>query len=108
MTIEQQIEEVLELHNRYAAIRYPDYHASNTMSLQNMFNEWHSKAATLFSRYLSNDDENLVRFKNIKKGNCYVNACLFDDIETCFSVLIDKLRYRIIINWNLLFEKGMR
>lgn len=106
MTIEQQIEEVMELHNRYAVIRYPDYHASNTMSLQNMFNEWHSKAATLFSRYLSNDDENLVRFKNIKKGNCYVNAGLFNEIETYFSILIDKLRYTVFYQLESLIREG--
>lgn len=71
-----------------------------------MFNTWHSKAAILFSRYLSNDDENLVKLKNIEKGNSYVNADLFDDIETFFQILIDKLRYSVAYQLESLIQEG--
>lgn len=71
-----------------------------------MFNKWHSKAATLFSRYLPNDDENFVRFKNVEKGNSYVNADVFDDIETYFQILIDKLHYSVAYQLETLIQEG--
>lgn len=71
-----------------------------------MFNKWHSKAATLFSRYLSDDDENFVKFKNVEKGNSYVNADVFDNIETFFHILIDKLHYSVAYQLESLIQEG--
>lgn len=71
-----------------------------------MFNKWHSKAATLFSRYLSIDDEDLANFKNIEKGNSYVNADVFDNIETFFHILIDKLHYSVAYQLESLIKEG--
>lgn len=106
MTIDEQIKEVVDLHDRYSIVRYPDQSSCNPIELLDMFNTWHSKAAILFSRYLSNDDENLVKFKNIEKGNSYVNADLFDDIETFFQILIDKLRYSVAYQLESLIQEG--
>ena len=106
MTIDEQIKEVVDLHDRYSVVRYPDQSSCSPMELLDMFNTWHSKAAILFSRYLSNDDENLVKFKNIEKGNSYVNADLFDDIETFFQILIDKLHYSVAYQLESLIQEG--
>ena len=106
MTIDEQIKEVVDLHDRYSVVRYPDQSSCSPMELLDMFNTWHSKAAILFSRYLSNDDENLVIFKNIEKGNSYVNADLFDDIETFFQILIDKLHYSVAYQLESLIQEG--
>lgn len=106
MTIDEQIKEVVDLHDRYSIVRYPDQSSCSPIELLDMFNTWHSKAAILFSRYLSNDDENLVKFKNIEKGNSYVNADLFDDIETFFLILIDKLRYSVAYQLESLIQEG--
>lgn len=106
MTIDEQIKEVVDLHDRYSVVRYPDQSSCSPMELLDMFNTWHSKAAILFSRYLSNDDENLVKFKNIEKGNSYVNADLFDDIETFFHILIDKLHYSVAYQLESLIQEG--
>lgn len=106
MTIDEQIKEVVELHDRYSKVRYPNQSSCSPTELLDMFNKWHSKAATLFSRYLSNDDENFVKFKNIEKGNSYVNADLFDDIETFFQILIDKLRYSVAYQLESLIQEG--
>ena len=106
MTIDEQIKEVVDLHDRYSVVRYPDQSSCSPMELLDMFNTWHSKAAILFSRYLSNDDENLVKFKNIEKGNSYVDADLFDDIETFFQILIDKLHYSVAYQLESLIQEG--
>lgn len=106
MTIDEQIKEVVDLHDRYSIVRYPDQSSCSPIELLDMFNTWHSKAAILFSRYLSNDDENLVKLKNIEKGNSYVNADLFDDIETFFQILIDKLRYSVAYQLESLIQEG--
>ena len=106
MTIDEQIKEVVDLHDRYSVVRYPDQSSCSPMELLDMFNTWHSKAAILFSRYLSNDDENLVKFKNIEKGNSYVDADLFDDIETFFQILIDKLHYSVAYQLKSLIQEG--
>ena len=106
MTIDEQIKEVVDLHDRYSVVRYLDQSSCSPMELLDMFNTWHSKAAILFSRYLSNDDENLVKFKNIEKGNSYVNADLFDDIETFFQILIDKLHYSVAYQLESLIQEG--
>ena len=106
MTIDEQIKEVVELHDRYAEIRYVDRPTCNSLEKLDMFNKWHSKAATLFTRYLPHDEEELVKFKNIEKGNCYVNANLFDDIETYFHILVDKLHYSVAYQLETLIQEG--
>ena len=95
MTIDDEINEVVTLHDQYAEVRYSNQSSCSPTEMLDMFNKWHSKAATLFSRYLSDDDENFVKFKNVEKGNSYVNADVFDDIETLFQILIDKLHYSV-------------
>lgn len=106
MTIDEQIKEVIDLHNQYAGVRYPNQSSCSPTELINMFNKWHSKAATLFSRYLSIDDEDLANFKNIEKGNSYVNADVFDNIETFFHILIDKLHYSVAYQLESLIQEG--
>lgn len=106
MTIDEQIKEVVDLHDQYAEVRYPNQSSCSPTELLDMFNKWHSKAATLFSRYLPNDDENFVRFKNVEKGNSYVNADVFDDIETYFQILIDKLHYSVAYQLETLIQEG--
>ena len=106
MTIDEQIKEVIDLHNQYAGVRYPNQSSCSPTELINMFNKWHSKAATLFSRYLSIDDGDLANFKNIEKGNSYVNADVFDNIETFFHILIDKLHYSVAYQLESLIKEG--
>lgn len=106
MTIDEQIKEVIDLHDQYAEVRYPDKSSCSPTELLDMFNKWHSKAATLFSRYLSNDDENFVEFKNVEKGNSYVNADVFDNIETFFQILIDKLHFSVAYQLETLIQEG--
>lgn len=105
MTIDEQIKEVIDLHDQYAEVRYPNQSLCSPTELLDMFNKWHSKAATLFSRYLSND-EDFVKFKNVEKGNSYVNADVFDDIETLFQILIDKLYYSVAYQLESLIKEG--
>ena len=105
MTIDDEINEVVTLHDQYAEVRYSNQSLCSPTELLDMFNKWHSKAATLFSRYLSND-ENLVKFKNVEKGNSYVNADVFDDIETFFQILIDKLHYSVAYQLDTLIQEG--
>lgn len=106
MTIDEQIKEVIDLHDQYTEVRYPNQSSCSPTELLDMFNKWHSKAATLFSRYLSNDDENFVKFKNVEKGNSYVNADVFDNIETFFQILIDKLHYSVAYQLETLIQEG--
>lgn len=87
-----------------AEVRYQSSYRPT--ELLDLFNKWHSKAATLFSRYLSHDDEDFLKFKNIEKGNCYVNANLFDDIETYFHILIDRLHYSVAYQLETLIQEG--
>lgn len=105
MTIDDEINEVVTLHDQYAEVRYSNQSLCSPTELLDMFNKWHSKAATLFSRYLSYD-ENLVKFKNVEKGNSYVNADVFDDIETFFQILIDKLHYSVAYQLDALIQEG--
>lgn len=105
MTIDDEINEVVTLHDQYAEVRYSNQSLCSPTELLDMFNKWHSKAATLFSRYLSND-ENLVKFKNVERGNSYVNADVFDDIETFFQILIDKLHYSVAYQLDALIQEG--
>lgn len=104
MTIDENIKEVVDLHDRYAEVRYQSSYRPT--ELLDLFNKWHSKAATLFSRYLSHDDEDFQKFKNIEKGNCYVNARSFNDIEAYFHILIDKLHYSVAYQLETLIQEG--
>lgn len=104
MTIDENIKEVVDLHDRYAEVRYQSsYRPTEFLDL---FNKWHSKAATLFSRYLSHDDEDFQKFKNIEKGNSSVNARSFNDIEAYFHILIDKLHYSVAYQLETLIQEG--
>lgn len=104
MTIDENIKEVVDLHDRYAEVRYQSSY--RPIELLDLFNKWHSKAATLFSRYLSHDDEEFQKFKNIEKGNSSVNARSFNDIEAYFHILIDKLHYSVAYQLETLIQEG--
>lgn len=104
MTIDENIKEVVDLHDRYAEVRYQSSYRPT--ELLDQFNKWHSKAATLFSRYLSHDDEDFQKFKNIEKGNSSVNARSFNDIEAYFHILIDKLHYSVAYQLETLIQEG--
>lgn len=104
MTIDENIKEVFDLHDRYAEVRYQSSY--RPIELLDLFNKWHSKAATLFSRYLSHDDEDFQKFKNIEKGNSSVNARSFNDIEAYFHILIDKLHYSVAYQLETLIQEG--
>lgn len=106
MAIEEQIKDILHLHDKYAAIRYDEHYVGGPVGLIDMFNDWHGKSSVLFSKHISNDDVDLLRFKNIEKGNSYVNAGIFSDIESCFQVLIDKLRASVDYQLESLIEEG--
>ena len=49
MTIDEQTKEVIDLHDQYAEVRYRNQSSCSPTELLDMFNKWHSKAATLFS-----------------------------------------------------------
>ena len=104
MTIDENIKEVVDLHDRYAEVRYQSSYRPT--ELLDLFNKWHTKAATLFSRYLSHDDEDFQKFKNIEKGNSSVNARSFNDIEAYFHILIDKLHYSVAYQLETLIQEG--
>lgn len=104
MTIDENIKEVVDLHDRYAEVRYQSSYRPT--ELLDLFNKWHSKATTLFSRYLSHDDEDFQKFKNIEKGNSSVNARSFNDIEAYFHILIDKLHYSVAYQLETLIQEG--
>ena len=104
MTIDENIKGVVDLHDRYAEVRYQSSYRPT--ELLDLFNKWHSKAATLFSRYLSHDEEDFQKFKNIEKGNSSVNARSFNDIEAYFHILIDKLHYSVAYQLETLIQEG--
>lgn len=89
MTIIEELNEIVQLHDAYADVRYDD---QKSIRLIDQFLEWHGKASTLFSRYLFGNDTDLQKFKNIEHGNYYVLASQFEKIETSFCVLVNKLR----------------
>lgn len=103
MNIEQQISEIVKLHDAYSADKY---NKNRSLELSNQFDEWHSKSATLFSHYVDADDEDLKKFKNITKGNSYVLAGVFSDIEANFHVLVDKLRSSVAYQLENLIGEG--
>lgn len=89
MTINEELVEIIRLHDAYAAVRYNE---NNTIGLIDQFHNWHGKASTLFSRYISVNDPELQKFKNIQQGNSYVLSSWFEEIETSFCILVDRLR----------------
>lgn len=104
MTIEDQIKEILRLHDEYSEMRYSE-DVAPVISID-MFNDWHSKSSVLFSKYISPDDTDFQRFKNIEKGNSYTNAGIFSDIESYFQILIEKIRTSVPYQLELLIEEG--
>lgn len=103
MTIKEELEEIIRLHDAYAAVRYNEH---NPVGLINQFHKWHGKASTLFSRYISVNDPELQKFKNIQEGNSYVLASCFDEIETAFCILIDKLRNSVPVKLEDFIAQG--
>lgn len=89
MTIQESLNEIIQLHDAYASVRYEEH---KPVELINQFHQWHGKASMLFSRHLSANDPELQKFKNIEHGNCYVLASQFGEIETAFCILVDRLR----------------
>lgn len=103
MTIIEELEEIIRMHDDYAAVRYNE---SNLVGLINQFHEWHGKASTLFSRYISSNDSELQKFKNIEHGNSYVLASQFGEIETSFCILVDRLRNSVPVKLEYLIAQG--
>lgn len=89
MAILESLNEVIQLHDAYSLVRYDK---DKPVELINQFHEWHGKASTLFLRYISANDAELLRFKDIGDGNCSVLASVFDKIETPFQILVDRVR----------------
>lgn len=103
MTIIEELNEIIQLHDAYAAVRYDEH---KPVGLIDQFHEWHGKASTLFSRHLSANDTELLKFKNIKHGNCYVLASQFGEIETYFHILVDRLRNSVPAKLEQYIEEG--
>lgn len=105
MTISESIKEVILLHDKYDAVKYDDKNHHVT-ELIRMYRDWHSKSSTLFSRYLPDNDADLVKFKESEKGNAYVLASVFNELETTFQCLIDKLKNSPYCKLETLIEEG--
>lgn len=105
MTIKEAINEIIKLHDTYSEVRYDDKSYPVT-DLIDMYHKWHSKSATLFSRYISSDDTDLIKFKSKDDGNAYVLASLFSELETPFQLLLDKLRIGPYYKIEKLIEEG--
>lgn len=103
MTIQDSISEIIRLHDTYAAVRY-DKH--NPVELINQFHEWHGKASALFSHHFSVKDPELQKFKNIEYGNCYVLAFQFEEIETTFRILVDRLMNSVSVRLEKYIAEG--
>lgn len=103
MTIIEVLNEIIQLHDAYAVVRYDEH---NPVGLIDQFHEWHGKASTLFSRHLSVNDPELLKFKNIEHGNCYVLASQFGEIETSFQILVDRLRNSVPAKLEKYIEEG--
>lgn len=91
MSILQSIEEIIALHDKYASVRYDDKNYHVTL-LIDMFNQWHSQSSKLFSRYLPSEDLDLVKFKDAEIRNANVLSGVFNELESTFHILVDKLR----------------
>lgn len=105
MSIRERIEEIIDLHNAYATVRYDDKNHHVT-ELIDMFRNWHAKSSTLFSRYISPIDPELIKFKGADSGNAYVLASVFNDIETPFQILLEKLKISPFCKLENLIEEG--
>ena len=105
MTISESIKEVIIRHDKYDAVKYDDKNHHVT-ELIRMYRDWHSKSSTLFSRYLPGNDADLVKFKESEKGNAYALASVFDELETTFQCLIDKLKNSPYCKLEILIEEG--
>lgn len=103
MSIFEELNEVIRLHDEYASVRYEE---NMPTVLIDMFHDWHGKAATFFSRYLADEDKDLQKFKDIKHGNCYVLASYFGSIETSFCILIDKMKNSVFAKLEQLICEG--
>lgn len=103
MSILEELNRVIQFHDEYAAIRYEE---RRPVELVNMFHSWHGQAAMLFSRYIPVIDLDLQKFKDVKNGNCYVLASSFGNIETSFSVLVDKLKNSVYVKLEQLISEG--
>lgn len=103
MTIIEELNEIIQLHDAYAAVRYDDH---KPVGLIDQFHEWHGKASTLFSHYLPAIDPELQKFKNIEYGNCYVLASQFGEIETSFQILVDRLSNSVPAKLEQYIEEG--
>ena len=105
MSIRERIIEVITLHDKYDAVKYDDKNHHVT-ELIRMYREWHSKSSTLFSRYLPDNDADLIKFKEFECGNAYVLSSVFNELETTFQCLIDKLKNSPFSKLESLIEEG--
>ena len=105
MSIRERIEEIIDLHNAYATVRYDDKNHHVT-ELIDMFRNWHAKSSTLFTQYISPSDSELIKFKGADSGNAYVLASVFNDIETPFQILLEKLKSSPFCKLENLIEEG--
>lgn len=103
MTIQESLNEIIQLHDAYAAVRYDEH---KPLELINQFHEWHGKAATLFSRHISANDTELQKFKNVEHGNSYVLASQFGEIETSFCILVDRLKNSVSVKLEEYIAEG--
>lgn len=103
MTIIEELNKIIQLHDAYAVVRYEEH---KSVGLIDQFHEWHGKASTLFSRHLPPNDPELQKFKNIEHGNCYVLASQFGEIETSFQILVDRLRNSVPAKLEQYIEDG--
>lgn len=105
MSIRERIDEIIELHDAYAAVRYDDKNHHVTQ-LIDMFRNWHAKSSTLFTQYISPNDPDLQKFKGAESGNAYVLSSVFNDIETPFQMLLEKLKSSPFCKLENLIEEG--
>ena len=71
MSIRERIDEIIDLHNAYAIVRYDDKNHYVT-ELIDMFRNWHAKSSNLFTQYISPSDPELIKFKGAETGNAYM------------------------------------
>lgn len=105
MSIGKRINEIKYLHDAYAKVRYDDKNHHVT-ELIDMFRNWHAKSSTLFTQYISPNDPELLKFKDAESGNAYVLSSVFDDIETPFQILLEKLKSSPFCKLENLIEEG--
>lgn len=103
MTITEELDEIIRLHNEYAAVRYDE---NDPLGLVDQFHEWHGKASTLFSRHISANDQELQKFINIEHGNSYVLSTQFGKIETSFCILVDRLKNSVPVKLEDFIAQG--